>query len=129
MNLFLLSLVILSIIFGATGDSRFDYGKKNTGKLLKDVEVAIFLFFPLMFVLAEPVLSRYALFIIGYIFVRFSLFDLIYAASRPDIPWDYIGSTGWYGWVAKKFNTPSRGITFARAIALATGVTMIIRCI
>ena len=130
MNFILITAIIVSMAFGAIGDSRYDYGKKFTGKLFKDLEVLVFLFFPLIFVLAGEtnfLLHRYASFILGYIFVRFALFDIIYAISRPDIPWDYIGSTGWYGWVARQFAAPSAPILFARVISLTCGLTLLIK--
>lgn len=122
---YLFAFIILSIITGAVGDGLFDRDEKFLGKLLKDLEILIFLFIPLLF-------NDYAIiwgyFFLGYIGIRFALFDYIYNLIKGN-KLTYISNTGWLGKFMTKLNAPPYAWLFARIIFLIAGISGLIKAI
>ena len=142
--IYLLMLVISSIVLGAIGDSRYDYGEyisntkaKSTGKLLKDLEIFTLLLTPLVLALSwykgifdsGDIVFAFISFFFGYILVRFGLFDYTYNISRSDVTWDHIGGVGWYSKLRRAVNPGSIFWIFPKILALGTGIILLIRAV
>ena len=64
---------------------------------------------------------RPVILLIGYVFVRFALFDLIYNAVHGGIPLDYIGTTKRWDRFLRSLKLHPTLLLFARGIALIWG--------
>jgi len=122
-NILLLIMLSASIITDAAGDSCMDMGDKIMGHMLASFSILFLL--SSIWMKGEMMYRNFLWMLLGYTLIRFSLFDLTYNLTNPDLPWHYIGSTSIYDKVMSLWG--GKALLFARVIALMGGVSMIIR--
>lgn len=122
-NIALLAILALSIIFDAVGDSSMDIGNKVFGHIFSSLSILFLL--SCILIKGEMLIKNFLWVLVGYVLIRFGLFDLTYNLTNPDLPWDYIGSTSIYDKVMSLWG--GKALLFARVIALTGGMSMIIR--
>lgn len=118
-------LILSAISMGAIGDGLYDKNKKYEGKLLKDIEILLLLLLPLIFIKANLWVIDWLKIFLGYIFLRFTLFSPLYNIARG-IPINYIGKTGWFDRMLRRFNAPEFGWQTARAVSFILGVFLLL---
>lgn len=90
-------IIFLIVLLSAVSDGMYDEGLKAKSKIIENVS---WFFWFLLVVQNSLLLGRWwrnALLIAGIIAcVRFSFFDLTYNLTRPELLWDYYGTTAGY---------------------------------
>ena len=117
MTIVLIVLYMLNIFFNEIGDDLNDEGTKTWGHLFRALAYGCLLIIPYFMKVTLPD-------ILGYIFLRFSSFDIIYNLSgKVKLPITYTGTSSFYGRIMTKLNI---GL-FVRFIFLAVGLSVIVR--
>ena len=104
-----------TVALGAVADAQFDMGNKNAAHFLHAVEIGAVIGGPFIFKIERSEALSY---ILSYGFIRFSLFDSFYNATR-DLPLLYNGTTSAYD---RFMNTvPDHGKAWAKSWSLVVG--------
>jgi hypothetical protein len=121
-NIAILGLLVLSILSDAIGDASLDTGDKMNGHLFASLSILLLLL--LLAIGREVTIGQWIWLVVGYVFIRFAIFDLTYNAIA-DLPWYYIGSTSLYDKVMSLWG--GGALLFARIIAGIGGISILIR--
>jgi hypothetical protein len=117
-------LLIVLVIWDATGDALRAKGKQIPHHLLESVSVALWLF--LLVALDREWLKWHDRLIVMYITIRIAIFDVIFNVIKGN-KWSYVGESSIYGkllsWFSLKVKEPGHLIWVIRVIALIWWVT------
>ena len=120
-QLFILLYLFALVVIGAAGDGLDNTGVQTWGHLLGAVELlGVFLCVTLI---PKEILNWRSVvaLLVTYICLRMAFFDYSYNLVAGN-PLFYMGGQNWWDMVFVQF--PPHGVTFARVIFLATGISI-----
>ena len=118
----ILTLYILSILFGASSDAFNDKGKKSLGHVLEALELFSLLLVPLWYT------DGFGWLIASYMLLRIGLFDIVYNIVRGNTLCFHGTSSLWDRFL-NMFNPPCWAEMVGRIILTFAGIMMIIQMV
>lgn len=115
----LILLFSLSIILNGIGDGLNNDNKKTIGHLFVAFSILILLLIPAIITWIQP---YWYLYVISYIFLRYSLFSYTYNLTRK-LPFNYLGTTSIDDIILRKLGGQP---LFIRIITLIVGISLIL---
>jgi len=116
----IIGIIAGSVILEAIGDSKYDDGNKEIGKLYQAASVGILVASPFLLNIDK---KKWGWYFASYISMRIALFDPIYNLTRG-LPVNYIGSTSIWDAGMKKFNPPLGAQLWGRSMFLIVAISI-----
>ena len=114
-TIYLITLFLFNIILNGIGDALNDSNRKKIGHILRALSI--------LTLLIVPVIMNITIFdVLGYVFLRFGLFDILYNITRK-LPLNYSGSSD----VVDDLKNKLRIDLFVKFVFLVVGLSVIIR--
>ena len=115
-----IGIIASSVILEAIGDSKYDAGQKEIGKLYQAASVGILLASPFLLDIDR---KKWGWYFASYISFRVALFDPIYNLTRG-LPIGHIGTTSFWDAGMEKFNPPLGAQMWGRSMFLIVSISI-----
>ncbi|NJL73897.1 MAG: hypothetical protein HC892_01490 [Saprospiraceae bacterium] len=124
-SIIILAFALSSIVLNALADGYNDSNKKEIGHFFAFLSIFSFVLMPICYHIDTFEIVKY---LVGYTFIRFGIFDLVYNITR-DLDYYYIGNTSFVDKFLKLLKLHDSNFIFLRILTFITGIALIFKIV